>query len=495
MLTVILYVHVYKDIVVYYLTLVNIFAAYIFPYFTDVSFKQGFCKMVFQIALRFLFLIFIFSPLNIVYAQCSGGDKTYYYKSCITADPGFYINYPWGAPNIPGRTSIGGAVQECHDEVEAYWEGNYPNGEVNATGYRTMSGPFYPKSVFMTVDGVSYQGTMQRWTPISQIEGIFPNNRWKMYLHGYIKEVTWHGCSPFEPAEPEKKYTIELSPVTAQAYGSYLTAIEPDGITRSSVPQNLINKVNLVAEVKDQDGNVVNAAIKLKVTALEGSGGHAQDNHTERNPTQAGKLKVGTLSGDTINIPKSGMVGGIVEFEYAASAISGDHKIEATCTDITCKQIGQDSVWVGIQDLKTLPASSNYTFTGGSCHHQNNHYATERVIKKIQGIGRDYRSQFSNDQFLYFNDISLERGGLFDADSESDCSPLVKANWTATHNLHRTGEDADVRANKAATAIPKANYDEFEEIAALNGCHAGIHKDGTAAQHYHLYCTKKQDKK
>ena len=122
--------------------------------------------------------------------------------------------------------------------------------------------------------------------------------------HGYDLGLRYEFAyeDPNQPPPPEKKYTIELTPVTALAYGNYLTAIEPDGITRSGEPQNIINQVNLVAEVKDQDGNRVNAAIKLKVTALDGSGGHDKDSHTERNPSQAGKLKIGTVSSDTINI-------------------------------------------------------------------------------------------------------------------------------------------------------------------------------------------------
>lgn len=297
---------------------------------------------------------------------------------------------------------------------------------------------------------------------------------------------------PPPPPEQEKKYTIKLSPVTAEPYGNYLTAIEPDGITRSEVPQNLINQVNLVAEVKDQDGNHVNAAIKLKVTAIDNSGGHDQESHTERNPSKAGKLKFGSLNSHTIDLPKSDMIDGIVEFVYAASAVSGDHKIEASCSGITCKQIGKDSVWVGIQDLQELPFNSNYTLIGSSCHHEmNNHYATKRVIEKVQGIARLYRSQFPDDPILRFNDISLERGGLFDAKNEDDCIPLVKANWTVTHNLHRTGEDVDVRANKTATAIPEKNYKAFKKITKRNGCYAEPHKTGSA-RHFHLYCTQKQ---
>ena len=292
----------------------------------------------------------------------------------------------------------------------------------------------------------------------------------------------------------DEKNTIKISTVTANSYGNYLTALEPDGITRSKVPQNLINKVNLVAEVKDQDGNRVNAAIKLKVTALEGSGGHVQANHTDRNPPKAGKLKAGVLNSHTINIPKSAMVDGLVQFEFAASDVSGDHKIEVTCTDITCEQIGKDSVWVGVQDLKTLPGSGNYALIGSSCHHQGNHYATDRVIEKVQGIAQAYNDWYPNAPVMHINDISLERGGLFDAKSQDDCSPLVKANWGASHNLHRTGEDVDVRANNDATAIPTANYADFQFFAQANGCYAGIHKGGTSAQHFHLYCTQKQGK-
>ena len=290
------------------------------------------------------------------------------------------------------------------------------------------------------------------------------------------------------PLEVEKKYTIKLSPVTAQAYGNYLTAIEPNGITRSGVPENLINQVKLIAEVKDQDGNPVNAAIKLKVTALEGSGGHVQAYHTERNPYQAGKLKAGMLNSDTIDIPKSGMLNGIVEFKYVASAISGDHKIEATCTDITCNQIGQDSVWVGVQDLKLLPNSTLYQFIGDTDAHPDNHYISGLAAKKIDNIAFVYREEFPKDKVLHINDISLQRGGLFD----------ISGKWKPSHKTHNKGTDIDIRANefvgKTPGDIPKRNYKDFYRISKRHGCLAVREFADQPKEHFHLYCNEKYGK-
>lgn len=419
------------------------------------------------------------------------------------AQAGFDYKPHWSFGGCPGA---GEFIYSSHEEaISAAAENCIPTEprQGNPAHYDAEQGKYIYETQTLSVIG-----TVRKYPDYVPTD---PDARveWYIIINNFF-EVPGYYPSRIEPRSYNRQYnlrfytkgdgkvplTIEISPVTALPYKGHLTAIEPSHIVRSGVDQRNKDKVKLIAEIKDQNGNLVDAAIKLKVTAIEGSGGHIQAFHTDRNPLQAGKLKVGGLNSDTINIAKSGVINGIVEFEFAGSAISGDHRIEATCTDttITCEQIGKDSVWVGIQDLQRLPASSNYTFTGGSCHHQNNHYATERVVDKIQGIGRDYRSRFPNSPFLQLNDISLVRGGLFDAKNEDDCSPLVKADWTATHNLHRTGEDVDVRANKTATAIPEENYEAFKDIAIDNGCFADIHKPGTTAQHYHLYCTQKQGK-
>ena len=307
---------------------------------------------------------------------------------------------------------------------------------------------------------------------------------------------------PQEEPAPEDKYTIEISTVIAQSFGTHLAAIQPEGIYRKPggkvVDEKLINKVKLVAEVKDQDGNLVNTAIKLKVTATEGSGGHHQAGHsirnplndTDINPLQAGTLKAGTLDrSHTITIPKGGMVNGIVEFEFTAPTTSGNHVIEAGCVDITCEQIGGDSVWVGIQGLTNLPVHSNYVFIGKQAEHSNNHYATPRVVEKIQALADDYRAWFPDAIPLRINDISLEYGGLYDILKNAN----GVRNWKQPHKLHRTGEDVDIRANGSATAIPVENVPDFKFLARTNGCEAEYHSSGINL-HLHLHCTQKQGK-
>jgi len=330
-----------------------------------------------------------------------------------------------------------------------------------------------------------------------------PSKYWLGVAHRLMDDKWCESGEIFDPLagqctnpNQEDEYTIKISTVTAQAYANYLTALEPDKIWRKrggeKFEQRLNNTVKLTVEVKDQDGNRVNTAIKLKVTVKEGSGGHIQAFHIDRNPLQAGKLKIGTLNSYTINIAKGDMVNGLAEFEFTAPAISGDHKIEATCTDIACEQIGKDSVWVGIQDLQPLPASSNYTFIGKKKQHEENHYATLRVIKKIQGIAQHYHTKFPDDEIFAVNDISLERGGLFDV------APPEIVKWTAPHGLHRTGEDVDIRANETLGEkggdIPEKNFVYFELLAQKNGCYAERHLKTTDGEHYHLYCTKAQGK-
>ena len=444
--------------------------------------------------------------------QCP--TKTYYYKSNCGggADPGY--NY-LGVPLVPGRSSLSSATQACESDAKASLTRNWVNKSSTYAIYKianiTSVTPWNsPRAKYVSVDGKYYSAIVDftnvyTWASGEFLPPRFPNGGtwcngtscvskqfWDKWVPsgGPVQSVTWQGCPPFEDPD-NKKYTIKLSPVTANAYGNYLTSINPKGTSK-------LIKVKLIAEVTDQDGQYVNAAIKLKVTAIDGSGGHVNF-HIDRNPLKSGKLKVGSLNSHTINIAKSGMVNGVVEFEFYSTDVSGDHKIEASCTDISCEQTGKDAVWVGVKDLNPLPASSSYVFIGQTRHHPDNHFATDRVIEKIQSIAQDYHAWFPNDDVLHINDISLEQGGLFDAKSDGDpLKPPSMAKWKRPNSLHRTGEDIDIRAHEFLGTpggdVPLDNYIDFHHIARANGCTAGVHAASTSGEHFHLYCSSKHGK-
>jgi hypothetical protein len=79
---------------------------------------------------------------------------------------------------------------------------------------------------------------------------------------------------------------------------------------------------------------------------------------------------------------------------------------------------------------------------------------------------------FPNAQPLNINDISLERGGLFD----------IKGNWSPPHKTHREGRDTDVRS----WTIPLANRAAFVAICSSQGVSPVLEYPGGKNEHYHL---------
>jgi len=277
-----------------------------------------------------------------------------------------------------------------------------------------------------------------------------------------------------------EEYKIKISPVTAPPYKTYLASLEPKLLNGAK------STVKLIAEVTDCEDKPANISVELKVTAIENTGGHVQAHHKSRNPSQSGKLKVGNIEGSVVSVK----INGIQEFSFSSPHASGDHKIEATCKDLGCTQIGKDLLWVGIKDLKPLPASDLYKFIGETKAHpvNTNHYLSDLASKKINNIAFVYSEDFPDDYVLHLNDASLERGGLFDVSGE----------WKNPHVTHNKGTDIDIRSNefvgKTPGDIPKRNYKDFYRISKRHGCLAVREFADQPKEHFHLYCNEKYGK-
>lgn len=278
---------------------------------------------------------------------------------------------------------------------------------------------------------------------------------------------------PEPEPEPEVTYTISISSIISPPYKNYITSMDPS-LTKG-----------FVAEVKGSDGKPGNIPVDWIVKAIEDTGGHVQTHHSARNPTHSGVLEIGSKKGTSL---KNITINGEQEFKFTSPKSSGDYSVEITCPNHTCTQTKPDKIWVGIKDLKSLPASPLYNFIGDTDAHPDNHYVSELAAKKIDNIAFVYNEDFPDDDVLHINDASLERGGLFDITGE----------WKPAHKTHNKGTDIDIRANEFVGETPgdvlKRNYKDFYRISKRHGCLAVREFADQPKEHFHLYCNEKYGK-
>lgn len=290
---------------------------------------------------------------------------------------------------------------------------------------------------------------------------IYPID-WPEWLH--YKKVTGgvYRCIAYHSPQD---YIIKLSRADYSSIDyTILEKIEPSKLT------------TFIAKVYDQNNrSIPNVEVQLSLEAKHGSGGH---NHGDDTVT----LRTGTLDGQKVLTGRTDPNG--FQFKYKAPDVSGDINIKASCmSGNSCAQQGPDTVWVGIKELIPLPDTGMYVLLPNrDTNHPANHYMAYGASIKLMQLADLYRRRFSGDPLLHVNDASLERGGLFDIDS----------NWSYLprgHKSHRRGEAADIRANpdfNPKEAIPVRNFEKFEEIALEVGGNAKIHSPGGSNQHYHV---------
>lgn len=280
----------------------------------------------------------------------------------------------------------------------------------------------------------------------------------------------------------QQQYTIRLSSTdTASATGSIVSSVEPG------------KGANLMAYVYDQNGQLVpNVGIKLKLSAVEKSGGHHHGDNSAVERT--GKLSSGAqgaVVSDNGKVLAGNTGAGGFAFSFSAPAVAGDIEIKAKCTDgKNCKQEGPETVWVGIKELLPIPtASTVYLLENRDGQHPTNHYLTREAEDRLLRLADLYHQRFPADPVLYLNDASLERGGLFDSywkNPEKGTKRTVW--WTPPHREHRRGTVIDIRANGAKGSIPvdDEHFRTFEDLAEKLHIQAEIHNPGTSNQHYHV---------
>jgi len=131
-----------------------------------------------------------------------------------------------------------------------------------------------------------------------------------------------------------------------------------------------------------------------------------------------------------------------------------------------------DYLNVLVPGLEVLTAGSGYNLVGETDAHPYNHYGTPQMNKSLINLATNYNLSCPKADTLYYNDMSLEWGGLFD----------INGNWKAPHTTHRYGTEIDI----SKRFITKSNRKRFIEIACKNFMVRSEGDETNEIGHYHL---------
>jgi len=133
-----------------------------------------------------------------------------------------------------------------------------------------------------------------------------------------------------------------------------------------------------------------------------------------------------------------------------------------------------------LTELAVPGEDDHYVRSGQTDIHPRNHYGTTDTVGKLQKIAEKYYKL--SGKYLYINDMSLPKGGLFDWKA----AKAPKYIWNPPHLSHRKGTNADIDRNgvscgendklKSATksvagdqAYPKLNCEDENGDFVPNG--------------------------
>ncbi|MDA8104787.1 MAG: hypothetical protein M0Z71_05350 [Nitrospiraceae bacterium] len=160
--------------------------------------------------------------------------------------------------------------------------------------------------------------------------------------------------------------------------------------------------------------------VDLSVEPTDNSGGH---NHTGSRPKS-------TLSKTTVFF--SGGQSGAQNVTYTSSEVSGKEKVIAK---VKSKKKGEAAITVRVPGLQPLESSIAYNLSQSppaALTHPSNHYGLPSTNAAVDYFTFDYT--YETDAILGINDMSLEKGGLFD----------YEGTWARPHNSHRKGTSVDI---------------------------------------------------
>jgi hypothetical protein len=209
------------------------------------------------------------------------------------------------------------------------------------------------------------------------------------------------------------------------AYGSDEVRIRPvSGSMKLKPSTNIaVSTLDLKVGVYDAQGSPVpNRTVDLSLTATQLTAGH----------THEGSKPAGTLlvDGLPVNSVPTGESGEVV-VRYVAPHPSGPVSIRGVSAGA---KDAQDLIQVRVDGLQLLPPGATYNLVSNPGQHGDPYYGTPEFIQSLQALADLFYAKYPQ-QYLGFNDMSLELGGLYD----------YKSTWAPPHAEHRLGTNVDLK--------------------------------------------------
>ena len=299
--------------------------------------------------------------------------------------------------------------------------------------------------------------------PTYEINGS--GNEWAVSMASYACDVPLEGASTLYILNPDT--VVRIVNHEPHEIWPHLPP-QHNGRNRGANQPGYSPTRGFQIRVYDLDGlPVASASVRIKSEFVLFSGGHEHSSPVL--PTNLSGLFYKSGSGSNPKTLTTDSTGTAVVDSFKASQIAGGFLITAALvSDSTTKDTVNMSVrvpnLVNFASIQTnywnLTGNTGTTTACGSppiqIRHSSNHYANQTLYDSLQAALLDFfiwsgsSEGFNHYLKLYLNDMSLERGGVFDICSNWDVNSL--------HSFHRVGASVDVNQ----TAI------EFEGTATFN---------------------------
>jgi hypothetical protein len=182
----------------------------------------------------------------------------------------------------------------------------------------------------------------------------------------------------------------------------------------------------------------------VTMQVIEGAGGGHDEGHTGTRPTGGITIEGGAVpdAGTCLSLPQPTAAStsvttdgaGKAEFTYTACEVSGIETLQASVTLTSGPTPFPKTTTITVE----AEDGADFDLSGGTTQHKtgSNHYGTRASRDRMREIANTYAALLAElgGGELGVNDMSLEKGGLFD----------VSGKWRTPHSEHRDGKDADI---------------------------------------------------
>ncbi len=214
------------------------------------------------------------------------------------------------------------------------------------------------------------------------------------------------------------------------------------GLRTAPIPTNA-NKKEFKVQLTRNKAAVPNHSFELTTDYIDGTGGH--DHVTPRRTQNRDNYGYFILrrDGRDYDRPYNGQTqdDGRETFDYVSSFFGDRMRLKVETTQPNKKHLLWDTISVieKVANLIRFHGPGNYSLTGATTTHTDNHYFYNQsaIDDLIEAADAFFEQEWNTTGTMRLNDMSLEWGGIFDIKTGSKA-------WSPPHNAHRNGKSVDI---------------------------------------------------